>query len=193
MITIEDLKKLNRLLGGLATIAGGCFRSFIEGNEPNDIDIFLSCRTCGDDVRRVVALFTGLEEVETTYSWEYGKYTIIKPLVNNGRRLYGSPKTILSEFDIDVTRLYMNELNDIDTIEPYSVNQICKMIQDRECCVTMFEGHEKRTINRINKYISYGYNVHRVESKPLSSSAFYISDYDITFDTEVSGMSYNDD
>ena len=64
MITIEDLKKLNRLLGGLATIAGGCFRSFIEGNEPKDIDIFLSCRTCGDDVRRVVALFTGLEEVE---------------------------------------------------------------------------------------------------------------------------------
>jgi len=192
-ISIETLMDLNCLLKGRATIAGGCFRSLLEGNEPKDVDIFLVDRNDDRFVRDILLSFTGLDEVETTYSWEFGKFTIIKPHINNGRKLYGKPCDLISEFDIDVTKIYMNEINDLETIEPYSIPMIAELILNRQCSTTLFEGHEKRTVNRINKYISYGYNVSQVYSKPLHSLAFYVGNNSVQLDAELTGMSYNDE
>jgi len=191
--SIETLMDLNCLLKGRATIAGGCFRSLIEGNEPKDVDIFLVDKNDHLFPRDILRNFTGLDEVETTYSWEYGKYTIIKPHINNGRKLYGKPCDLISEFDIDVTKIYMNKINDLETIEPYSIPMIAELILNRQCSITLFEGHEKRTINRINKYIGYGYNVSKVESKPLHSLAFYVRGDYVQLDAELAGTSYNDE
>lgn len=191
MITLETLVELNKRLGGMATIAGGCFRSLIEGNEPKDIDIFLYKKDLADEVRAVVKLFTGLDEIETTYSFEYDKYTIIKPHTNNGRKLYGSPITIVSQFDIDVTKLWMDLFGNVATVEPYTVEQLTEKIQNRQCEITLFDGHEKRTVKRINKYIGYGYNISQIESRDLPMSAFYVEEGNVTFDTQCTGMSYN--
>lgn len=190
MITLETLVELNKRLSGMATIAGGCFRSLIEGNEPKDIDIFLYKKDFADGVRDAIKLFTGLDEVETTYSWEYGKYTIIKPYVNNGRNLYGSPITIVSQFDIDVTKLWMDLFGNVATVEPYTVEQLTENIQNRQCEIILFNGHENRTVKRINKYIGYGYNISQIESRDLPMSAFYIEEDNVIFDTQCTGLSY---
>lgn len=189
---MELLKQLNNELGGRASICGGCFRSLREGNEPKDIDIFLLLPSYSDYCREVLKNFTGLDEVETTYSWEYGKYTLIKPFINKGRKLFGRADQIIKEFDIDVTRMYMDRNGNIASTDFIYREFLYNSIDKRECTITLFDGHEQRTTKRINKYIGYGYNVKQVEFSKLEYSVFYTVGDTIHIDGNLSGMCYND-
>jgi len=186
----EELQKLAKKLEDKATIAGGCFRSLREGNEPNDIDIFCISKSTFDATIKIVQEFTGLERIDTNHSVEFGKYTIIKCFRNKGRKLYGKPTDLVHLFDINITKLYMTPDGEIVTTEDEDIDELYKDIDNRSFDVYAFNRHEARTMTRINKYISYGYTLKQTIKKDLHYSFFEVVDGELEFDSGSASGSY---
>lgn len=157
---LEELYVLNTLLKGKATIAGGCFKDILLDKEPKDIDIFLI-----DDkestlkfVKEVVSDFTGIEPIIDDFGViKYSMYTIIPAKIVKGRKLFGVPSSLLSTFDFNIAKLYLDEYNNISTIDSEDINIILDDIENKRYCVTLYTGHEDRTHKRIERYREYGF------------------------------------
>lgn len=187
MIQLKEVQALAYILKDKATIAGGCFRSFREQVEPNDIDIFCKHKRHFEEVCSLVENFTELPRVETNHSVEFGKWTVIKCFMIEGRKLYGEPRELVSFFDMNINRLYMTPGGRILTIEEENFEDIMLAIDTKQMTVYVFTGHEKRTLTRLNKYVGYGYKLKETITKHLKYNLFDVCNNEIHVDSGYTG------
>lgn len=173
----ETLLDINKIIKGKASICGGALRSYIEGNVPRDIDIFMYSdnidvfeRLCEELVDNLSDQVYDVEEIRTTlfsegnyyafefkHAWSETIITVITPQVLYGRECFGTMENIVNEIDINVCRLGLREDNTIYCPEDLIsvLNDISN--KDMKLIHTRTEEEANRTATRIAKYESYGY------------------------------------
>ncbi len=145
------------ILDNRATIAGGALRSLLEGNDPRDIDIFLTKKKNFQDVWDLLAAYTGKEGKYGSGVVHFGDmYTLVLPYKVGKRKLWGKPAKLVEAFDIDITQLWMSPEG---TIASRYLEDIEQSIMRREFKLTHFDNTKQKVAVRVAKYVSYGYKL----------------------------------
>lgn len=134
-----------------SVLAGGAIRSFVDGTEPNDFDVFM----VGDGslkaelVARCDAEFTNTfrcpQEFLFTYDTPFGKTQIIAP------RIYDSVNDILDSFDLTACRAAY------DGTYLHTDKDFIRSVKKKTTRLHRLT-YPTATMNRIFKYRTYGYN-----------------------------------
>lgn len=154
MTTIDELKEVAYQVSPYAYIAGGFYKDIRNGVEPKDIDVFMYSKDGYDIVIKILEKITGCIAEKKKVSVSIGKYELIKPVTIADRDLFGSPENLVPTFDIDITRVFIDNrgLRSTDDLEDINFN-----IDNKFFIVSIFHGDEQRSFDRAKRYESYGY------------------------------------
>lgn len=165
------MARINKVLDGRAFICGGALRSYIEGNEPRDIDVFLRENNSATPTAIFYDLLlafpnSSFNDNQSNEELDYFsidliienyKVTIITPCISLGRQLYGTPEELCKGFDFNVVAMCLLPDNSIlfggdhgETETIWSIKN--RMFARQKHCID-----DARTAKRIEKYKSYGY------------------------------------
>lgn len=154
MTTIEELEEVAYQINPYAYIAGGFYKDIRNGVEPKDIDVFMYSKDGYDIVIKILEKITGCIAEKKKVSVSIGKYELIKPVTIADRDLFGSPENLVPTFDIDITKVFIDNrgLRSTDDLEDINFN-----IDNKFFIVSIFHGDEQRSFDRAKRYESYGY------------------------------------
>lgn len=166
MTTIEELKQVAYKISEFAYIAGGFYKDVKKGKEPKDIDVFFKTKNGYEQVAQALEKITGYTRIQNKISLTIGKFELIKPVSIAGRLLFGEPKELVPTFDIDIARVWIDEdglqsTEDIDDLDWEIENDLFK--------ASIYHEDEKRTIDRIERYETYGYRCLQIVREEHSS------------------------
>jgi hypothetical protein len=136
------------LKGAKGFIAGGCFRSFFEGENPKDIDIFFYSNS--DFLESVENYSKGWKKIYENES-AIGFYKKGFFRVDLVRSIFGTPIEVLNLFDFTIAKFAMDKegvfYSDTYWRDLYLKRLVCDHIIPRPI----------GTFNRAQKYAKYGY------------------------------------
>lgn len=171
----QILREVNRVIEGKGHICGGAIRSYIEGNIPKDIDIFLiddkpetlhdilyaidNLQFCGRRSLYCKGTLTS-SGIATEYSYKGTIISVIHPRQFYGRDTFGRVGKIVDDIDMDICRLGMAWDNKIITAHCEDFDSIVKSITNRQFKFIKIRPDEhERNLKRIAKYEGYGYTL----------------------------------
>lgn len=161
--TLEELYKVAYLLDTKAYIAGGFYKDIIKGKEPKDIDIFCTCKASYNKVVELIERYEGVEKKNKPVSVSIGRFEVIKPVVIQGRLLFGQPEDLVATFDIVIAQVWIDAALGICFVE----DDIDEQIENGVTDILVLEGDEDRTYDRMERYKSYGFEL-RNENKQIN-------------------------
>jgi len=164
--------RINKVLKGRAHIGGGALRSFLEGKQPRDIDVFMiddNMDKFDEVIRDLLCILrrtlTNKLDGYTTVGmiitdgaeWFSSQYelTVVVPKEIGGRFLYGTPYELVKGFDFTCTAMVLLEDNSI------LFNSYSNTMFDIEYKLLNIQKGipvDKRTLKRIETYAKYGYS-----------------------------------
>lgn len=169
------LREVNSCIEGLGHICGGAVRSYIEGNIPKDIDVFLindNPDTLNTLLHKIDATFLMSRRslycegsltssgIATEYNYKGTIVSIIHPTQLYGRDTFGRIGKLVDDIDIDICRLGIAWDNKIVTGHCEDFDSIVTSIKNREFQFVKIRPDElDRNTKRIAKYESYGYKL----------------------------------
>lgn len=169
------LREVNKTIEGLGHICGGAIRSYIEGNIPKDIDVFLIDNK-DDTLHKILYAIDNLQfssrrsiyckgtltssGIATEYDYKGTIISVIHPRQFYGRDTFGRIGKIVDDIDMDICRLGMAWDNKIVTAHCEDFDFIVKSIKDKKFRFIKIRPDEyERNLKRIAKYESYGYTL----------------------------------
>lgn len=172
---IRTLIKINQMVQPYGFVAGGALRSYFEGKDPRDVDVFLIDNT-DENMEKLLETLESREDIEmyetvdkdymgtvlkvASFDYKGLTVTIIPPVFKDYRPLYGKPEELVELFDFDINSIALNEDDEFITTSICSLENLIDKIGKRDATYLRAETESRyRFDERIARYRSYGYSI----------------------------------
>ncbi|HEK9342122.1 TPA: hypothetical protein SVB51_001403 [Streptococcus equi subsp. equi] len=177
------------LVGHKGFIAGGCFKNIFNNDRVKDLDIFFECEK--DFLEAKSYYKKQLKESPTDWRFSYEnkncwsiysiKETVRIELIRN---TYGTPKSVISNFDFTVTKFaYYKNYENVDEDDYKAVFEVLfhekffEHLHMKRLVVDDRLPYPVNTFNRLFKYVSYGYQPCRETKLKIVTSLAELNPY----------------